>query len=152
MAFGKETYLIFDFNVASPQPYCMCSSARGIPLGPEISSRPIVRYDHTKHPEDYENNPSRPMDEHVLQDNLSQALLHTWYASFGSMTWNCEDMPSFVVKDSFVATVYKHMSKHMFVVFSTTLQVSKYDVRNYVPICSYTVLRCEFVWKSFCIE
>ena len=44
--------------------------------GPEISSRPIVRDDHTKRPADYENNSSRPMDDHVCLDNMSQALSH----------------------------------------------------------------------------
>ena len=44
--------------------------------GPEISSRPIVRDDHTKRPDDYENNSSRPVDDHVFLDNMSQALLH----------------------------------------------------------------------------
>ena len=42
--------------------------------GPEISSRPVVRDDHTKRPDDYENNYSRPMDDHVLLENLSQFL------------------------------------------------------------------------------
>ena len=47
--------------------------------GPEISSRPIVRDDHTKRPDDYENNFSRPVDDQVFLDNLRQALLHTRY-------------------------------------------------------------------------
>ena len=66
--------------------------------GPEISSRPIVRDDHTKRPDDYENNYSRPVDDHVFLNNLSQALLHTRYF-----------MPNlvrkFVIKDSFLASV-----------------------------------------------
>ena len=61
-----------------PHSYILSFTGReftqGLHSGPEISSRPIVRDEYTKRPDYYENNYSRPVDDHVFLENLSQFL------------------------------------------------------------------------------
>ena len=104
--------------------------------GPEISSRPIVRDDHTKRPDDHENNYSRPVDDHVYLENLSQFLWNRFclhLSKYNRATNQSIFTCCFGVNSSFFI-----MSVHVrYCIISIEIQCT--STHNYVLERSYTL-------------